>query len=111
MDAFWGVCTWLLGIGESADGRLIPIFFKHDFERTLSDQQKKEIITPRIEELRRTEWQRWVPLMTTYRLFKDVVTRDNFLLQDIQPTYYRTLYELYAIAATLAIPVAATSFF
>ncbi|HLD01055.1 MAG TPA: hypothetical protein VJC39_04885 [Candidatus Nanoarchaeia archaeon] len=51
----------------------------------------------RIAELEKTEWQRWVPGLGTYRLIKDEITGDQSRLDGMHNLVYNSLVSRYNI--------------
>jgi len=72
-----------------------------DPERELTGPQKLDIVKERMQELNRTEWQRWTPVLGLYRILKDCLTKNNSLLTEMHSTSYNVANIAYNVS-TLA---------
>ena len=70
--------------------------------------EKLKVTEARVARLEETEWQRWIPLLGTYRFFRDLINQDCVLLREVKPISYNVANIVYNISILEATMIAAT---
>lgn len=56
--------------------------------KDLTFKEKEKIVLDRIEHLKKTNWQRWVPILSFYHNLQDIINDDNFVRTNFMPKYH-----------------------
>lgn len=76
----------------------------------LTTQQRIDIAQKRAAVLRKSEWQRWVPVLGFARYFRDLVTSDNTLLTDMYSDKYTAANIAFNVITGIAASTALLSY-